>query len=93
MEELEKKLKNLRGFAASWREQQCQQARPPPPTPGDWTIHQPKTTHGAGHICGRRWPSWTSVGGEALRSEGVRCPSVGKCQGGREEWVGEGATS
>ena len=29
MEELEKRLKELRGFAAPWKEQQCQQARPP----------------------------------------------------------------
>jgi hypothetical protein len=28
MEELEKGLKELRGFAAPWREQQCQQVRP-----------------------------------------------------------------
>ena len=36
MEELEKGLKELRGFAAPWREQQCQQARPclPPELPG-----------------------------------------------------------
>jgi hypothetical protein len=37
--------------------------------------HQPKNTHGvthgAGDICGRGWPCWTSVGGEALGPEGV----------------------
>jgi hypothetical protein len=48
--------------------------------------HQSKNTHGvthgAGHICGRRWPCWTSVGEEALRPESVQCPSVGECQGG-----------
>jgi hypothetical protein len=27
--------------------------------------------HDAGHICGREWPCWTSVGGEALGPEGV----------------------
>jgi hypothetical protein len=27
MEKLEKELKELRGFAAPWREQQCQQGR------------------------------------------------------------------
>ena len=33
MEEMEKGLKELRVVAAPWREQQCQQARlPPPPT-------------------------------------------------------------
>jgi hypothetical protein len=35
MEELEKELKELRGFAAPWREQQSQQARPHPTTPPD----------------------------------------------------------
>jgi hypothetical protein len=39
MEELEKELKELRGFVASWREQQCQQARPPG-APKDWTTNQ-----------------------------------------------------
>jgi hypothetical protein len=39
MEEMEKGLKELRGFAASWGEQQCQQARPPG-APGDWTTIQ-----------------------------------------------------
>jgi hypothetical protein len=38
MEELEKRLKELRGFAAPWREQQGQQARPPE-LPGDQRIH------------------------------------------------------
>lgn len=37
--------------------------------------HQLKNTHGAthgtGHLCGRRWPCWTSVGGETLEPEGV----------------------
>jgi hypothetical protein len=51
--------------------------------------HQPKNTHeathGAGHICARRWPCWTSVGGEVLGPEGVQCPSAGGCQGRRIE--------
>ena len=34
-----KGLKELRMCAASWREQQCQQARPPG-APGDWTTNQ-----------------------------------------------------
>jgi hypothetical protein len=38
MEELEKGLKELMGFAAPWREQQCQQARPG--APRDWTNNQ-----------------------------------------------------
>jgi hypothetical protein len=28
-------------------------------------------THGLGHICGRKWPYWTSVGGAALGPDGV----------------------
>jgi hypothetical protein len=39
MEELEKGLKDLRVFAALWREQQCQTARSPR-APGDWTTNQ-----------------------------------------------------
>jgi hypothetical protein len=45
--------------------------------------HQPKNTHGTGHICGRRWPCWTSLGGNGLGPEGVQCPNVGECQGGK----------
>ena len=39
MEEMERGLKELRGFATPWRKQQCQQARMPG-TPGDWTTNQ-----------------------------------------------------
>jgi hypothetical protein len=39
MEELEKGLKELRGFAAPWREPQYQQARPPG-APRDWATNQ-----------------------------------------------------
>ena len=59
----------------------------------DWRLdHQPKNTHGAGHICDRGWPCWSSVGREALGSEGVRCPSVGECQGGMTGVGGWGST-
>jgi hypothetical protein len=37
--DLEKGLKELRGFAAPWREQQCKPARPPG-APRDWTTNQ-----------------------------------------------------
>jgi hypothetical protein len=53
MEELEKRLKELRGFATPWEKQQCQLARPlefpgsGPPTK--------ELTHGSGYICGRGW--------------------------------------
>ena len=39
MEELEKGQKELRGFAAPWKEQQYQQARPPG-APRNWTTNQ-----------------------------------------------------
>jgi hypothetical protein len=39
MEESEKEMKELRGFAAPWCEQQCQLARTPG-VPGDWNINQ-----------------------------------------------------
>ena len=57
--------------------------------------HQPKNTHGAthgaDHICGRRCPCGTSVGGEALGPEGVQYLSVGECQGRRMGVSGWGA--
>jgi hypothetical protein len=47
--------------------------------------HQPKKTHGGTHdssyICSRRWPSRSSMGGEALGPVKVLCPSIGECQG------------
>ena len=39
IEELEKGLKELRGFAAAWRKQQCQSAGPPR-APQDWITKQ-----------------------------------------------------
>jgi hypothetical protein len=40
-------------------------------------------------FCGRGWPCWISVGGEALRPEGIGNPNVGECQGGKAKWVDE----
>jgi hypothetical protein len=39
-------------------------------------IHE--VTHGTGHICGRRWPCWTSVGREALGPVGIQWPTIGE---------------
>jgi hypothetical protein len=39
MDELDKRLKELREFAAPWGEQQCQQARSPR-DPGGWITNQ-----------------------------------------------------
>jgi hypothetical protein len=45
--------------------------------------HQPKNTHGGIHdssfVCSRGLPCLASVGGEALGSVEVGCPSVGEC--------------
>jgi hypothetical protein len=50
--------------------------------------HQPRRDHGSGRICGRGWTCWTSVGGAALAPEGVRCQSIGECQGRKPGVVG-----
>jgi hypothetical protein len=46
--------------------------------------HQSKKTHGGTHgcscICSRGWPSWPSMGGEALGPMKILYPSIGKCQ-------------
>jgi hypothetical protein len=67
VEELEKRLKELRGFAALWGEQQCQQARSPelpgtrPPTK-EYTWSDPW-----------RWPHvWQKM--TLLDISGRRCP-------------------
>jgi hypothetical protein len=99
MEEMEKGLKELRGFAAPSGEQQCQPARPPPQS-SRGLAHQPKSTrvgtHGSSYVCSRGWPCCTSVAGATLGSEVVRSLSVGECQGGKTGvggWVGGGAPS
>ena len=104
MEEMEKGLKEMRQFASPRREQHCQQGgsnivnRPdsPPSQSAAGLYHQSNYTHGAthgvGHTCGRRWHFWTSVGGVALRPQGVQCPSVQECQGERMGVGGLGST-
>jgi hypothetical protein len=93
MEELEKGLKELKGFA-TLQEEQYQPTRPPQSSQG--LNHQPKSTHrgthGSSHMCSRGWPCWASMGGEALGPVKAQCPSVGECQGG-EAGVGGGAPS
>jgi hypothetical protein len=32
-------------------------------------------------ICSQGWPSWPSMGGEALGLAKIICPSAGECQG------------
>jgi hypothetical protein len=38
-------------------------------------------THDFSCICNREWPSWSSVGGEALGPVTVLCPRRGDCKG------------
>ena len=40
------------------------------PGTGPPTKYTHGATHGPGHICGRGWPCWSSVGGEAVGPEG-----------------------
>jgi hypothetical protein len=54
--------------------------------------HQSKKTDGgtcdSSCICSRRWPSWSSMGGEALVPVKTICPSIGECHDREWEWVG-----
>jgi hypothetical protein len=93
MEELEKRLKELRRFAAQFGEQQCQPARPDHLWISWGLDHQTNSIHGGIHgsswVCGI---GWTSVVGESLGPVGVLCPSVGEFQGGKagvSGWVRE----
>ena len=94
MENLEKGLKELRGFSVPWGggsiNVNCSDS---------WHSreldHQPKSTHGGTHgsscRCGRGWPFWISAGGEALGPGQVPCPSVGEGQGGNSSVRSGGA--
>jgi hypothetical protein len=62
MEKLEKGLKELRGFAAPCREQQCQQSRPPG-APRDWTTNNrvhiaPATYVAEDGLVEHQWEEW-----------------------------------
>jgi hypothetical protein len=68
MEELEKGLKELKGFAIDRKNNSINQ---PDQIPKSLQVldHQLKSTHGGTHgsscICSRGWPYCTSMGGEA----------------------------
>jgi hypothetical protein len=68
---MESGLKELRVFAATWREQQYQQATPTPEFPWHWP-----------HIW-QKMALLASVRADALGPEGVQCPSAGEYQGWR----------
>jgi hypothetical protein len=44
-------------------------------------------THGSSYKCNRGWPSWSSMGGEALASVKVICPNIGNARARKQEWV------
>ena len=78
MEELEKGLKELKGFATPKEKQQYQPTRHPPP---------PKKSQGLSHQQ-RSIPCQASMGGEVLGfMKAFKCPSVGEL---RAEEVGVG---
>jgi hypothetical protein len=89
MEELERGLKELRGFAAPWKEQQCQQTRTPGAL-GEWTTNQiihmegpmaPVTYVAEDGLVGHQWQE------QALD---LRVFDAGACQSGKAgvgRWV------
>jgi hypothetical protein len=44
----------------------------------------------AAYVAEGRWPSWSSMAGEALGPVTVLCPSIGECQGQEAEVGGLG---
>jgi hypothetical protein len=91
MEELEKGLKELKGFATIGRTTILTNQTP---QSSQGLNHQTKSTHGAthgsSHIYSRGWPWWASIGREALGPLKAQCPSVGEFEGGE---VGMGTPS
>ena len=86
MEELEKGLKELRGFATPWGKATLSTGQTP------WSSRgldpQPKSTHRQDlWFQPHMWSCWASVGKATLGTEGVQCPSEGECQG-RKTGVG-----
>jgi hypothetical protein len=91
MEELEKGLKELKGFAAPWGEQQCQQTRIPR-APGDWTtnqrVHVERSMTLAAYVVagddliGCQWEE------RPLGLMLFDAPVKGNARAGRREWVG-----
>ena len=82
MEELEKGLKQLKGFYNPIGRTTISTNQTPHSSQG--LNHQPKSTHGGTHgsscICSRGWPCGTSKGGEALGPVKDRRPSIRESQ-------------
>ena len=74
MKELEKVPKELKGYATLQVEQQ-------------YELTSTSQSCVSGCICSRGWPSWPSMGGEALGLVKIICPSTGEFQG-QEAGVG-----
>jgi hypothetical protein len=91
IKELEKGLKDLKGFATRTTVSINQTS----PTSSQGLKHQPKSIHGETHdysrICSRGWPCQASVEEEALGPVKARCLSEGNARAGSQEWVGEHA--
>jgi hypothetical protein len=56
-----------------------------------WTNQYPARARVSSCICSRVWPSWPSMGGEALGIAKIICLSTGEMPGpgNRSGWVGE----
>jgi hypothetical protein len=80
MEELDKGLKELKGFAVPWEEKQYQPTRTPKRSQG--LNHQPRSTHGSSCMCCRGLHCWPLVGGHAFGPGKAWCPSVEEFEGG-----------
>jgi hypothetical protein len=52
-----------------------------------WTNQYSPRARVSSCICSRRWPSWPSLGGEALGLTKIICPNTRECQG-QEAGVG-----
>jgi hypothetical protein len=79
MEELGEGLKELKGFATPWEEQQYQPTRTPIELKGtpNQRVYM-EGTHDSSCIGSSGWPCLASMRGEALVLEKAGCPSVGE---------------
>jgi hypothetical protein len=72
MEQLEKRLKELNGFATHRKNNNIEQ--PDPSHHSSQVLNHHGRTHGFSRIYSREWPCWTSMGGEALGPGKAQCP-------------------
>jgi len=79
VEEVEKRLKELKGFATPRKTNNVNQ---PEPSELPGTKLTNKETHGFSCICNKGWHCLASIEGEDLGPVNAHFPSVGECQGG-----------